>query len=118
VLILASEVKDLLPTQKVELKEDIYSEPPLEGGPQTTELTKDPIDSEQSIEVLNINPELLANKKKKLQDVITRNHWVFGLDNRLGHLDQPIQIPLKTGAQAISLPPFHASPTNWEVIDK
>jgi hypothetical protein len=34
----ASEVKDLLPTWKVELEEeDIYSEPPLEGGPKTAD---------------------------------------------------------------------------------
>jgi hypothetical protein len=115
----ASEVKDLLPTQKVELEEeDIYSEPPLEGGSKTAELPEDPVDSKQLIKVLNINPELPASKRKELQDVITRNQQAFGLDDRLGHLDQAIQIPLKAGAKEISLPPFHASPENREVIDK
>ena len=40
------------------------------------------------------------------------------MDNRLGHLDQAIHIPLKPGVKEISLPPFHASPANREVIDK
>ena len=99
-------------------EEDIYSEPPLEGGPKNAELPEDLIDSEWLIEVLNINPELPASERKELQDVITKNHQAFGLDDRLRHLDQPIQIPLKTGVKEISLPPFHASPANWEVIGK
>jgi len=102
----------------VELEEDIYSEPPLEGGPKTAELPEDRVDSKQLIEVLDINPELPASKKKELQDVITKNQRAFGLDDRLGHLDQAIQIPLKAEAKEISLPPFHASPANREVINK
>jgi hypothetical protein len=59
----------------VELEEeDIYSELPLEGGPKTTELPEDLIDSEWLIEVLDINPELPASKRKEHQDVITKNH--------------------------------------------
>ena len=82
------QVKGLLPTQKMELEEeDIYSEPPLEGGPKTSELSEDPIDSKRLINVLNINPELLASKRKELQDVITKNYQAFGLDDRLRHLE-------------------------------
>ena len=40
------------------------------------------------------------------------------LDNRLGHLGHAIHIPLKPRAKEISLPPFHASPANQEVINK
>jgi hypothetical protein len=67
-------VKDLLPTQKVDLeKEDLYSEPPLEGGPKVAELPEDPVDSERLIKALDINPELPASKRKEIQDVIVRN---------------------------------------------
>ena len=41
------------------------------------------------------------------------------MDDRLGHLlEHAIHIPLKPGVKEISLPPFHASPANREVIDK
>jgi hypothetical protein len=33
-------------------KEDIYSEPPVEGGPKVAELPEDRVDSERLIEVL------------------------------------------------------------------
>ena len=99
-------------------KEDIYSEPPVEGGPKVAELPEDHVDSERLIKVLNINPELLASKRKEIQDVIIKNQQALGLDNSLRHLDQTIKIPLKPDAKEISLPPFHASPTNREVVDK
>ena len=38
--------------------------------------------------------------------------------DHLGHLDHPIHIPLKPGAKEISLPPFHTSHANQEVINK
>ena len=50
--------------------------------------------------------------------MIVKNHRAFGLDDRLGHLDHAIHIRLKPRAKEISLPPFHASPANREVIDK
>jgi hypothetical protein len=60
--------------RKVDLeKEDIYSEPPVEGGPKVAELPEDCMDSERLIEVLNINPELPASKRKEIQDVIVKN---------------------------------------------
>jgi len=90
----------------------------LEGGPKVAELPKDFVDSKRLIEELNINPELPDNQRKKLQDIIVKNQRVFGLDNRLGHLDVKVQIPLKPEAKGVSLPPFHASPANQEVIDK
>src|SRR6267154_4441118 len=72
---IASKVKDLLPTQKVELeKEDIYSESPLEGGPKIAELPEDPVDSKRLIEALDINPELPARERKEIQDVIAKNY--------------------------------------------
>ena len=116
---MTSKVKDFLLTHKIDLeKEDIYSEALMEGGPKVAELSEDMIDCKRLIEALNINPELLAVEKERIQDVIVKNHWAFGLDDHLGHLDHAIHIPLKPGAKEISLPPFHASPANREVIDK
>ena len=107
---MTSKVKDFLLTHKIDLeKEDIYSEALMEGGPKVAELSEDMIDCKRLIEALNINPELLAVEKERIQDVIVKNHWAFGLDDHLGHPDHAIQI---------SLLPFHASPTNREVIDK
>jgi hypothetical protein len=115
----SSEVKNLLPTWKIELEEeDIYSEPPLEGGPKTAELPEELVDSKRLIEVLNINPELPTGKRKEIQDVIAKNYRAFGLDDRLRHLELAVQVPLKPEAKEISLPPFHASPANKEIIDK
>ena len=77
------------------------------------------MDSKRLIEVLDINPELPADKRKEIQDVIVKNQRAFGLDDRLGHLDQTIKIPLKLDdAKEVSLPLFYASLMNREVIDK
>ena len=114
-----SKVKDFLPTRKIDLKkEDIYSEAPMEGGPKVTKLLQDLVDSKRLIEALDIIPELLAVERDRIQEVIVKNHWAFGLDDRLGHLDHTIHIPLTPRAKKISLPPLHASPANQEVTDK
>ena len=42
----------------------------------------------------------------------------FSLDDRLGHLDAKVQIPLLLGAKPISLPPFPSSPAKKEEINK
>ena len=116
---MTSKVKEFLPTQKIDLeREDVCSEAPVEGGPKVAELLEDLVDSKRLIETLNINPELPAVEKDRIQEVIIKNHQAFGLDDHLGHLDHAIHIPLKPGAKEISLLPFHASPTNREVINK
>ena len=78
----------------------------MEGGHKVAELSEDLGDSKRLIKALIINLELPAVES---QDIIVKNHQGFGLDDRLGHLDHTIQI---------SLPPFHPSPTNREVINK
>ena len=116
---MTSKVKDFLPTWKIDLeKVDVYSEAPVEGGPKVAELSEDLVDSKRLIEVLNINPELPAVERNRIQEVIIENHQAFSLDDCLGHLDHAIHIPLKPGAKEFFLPPFHASPANREVIDK
>ena len=70
-----SKVKDFLPTRKIDLeKEDVYSEAPVEGGPKVAELSEDLVDSKRLIEVLNINPELPAVERDRIQEVIVKNH--------------------------------------------
>lgn len=112
----ASEVLGEIPSWFKE--EDALAEPPIEGGPKTAEGPEDTIPSSRLLEELDINPEISADKKRRLQEVIARNELAFGLDDRLGHLDAKVQIPLKPGAKEISLPPFGTSPANREVIDK
>ena len=75
---MTSKVKDFLPTQKIDLeKEDVYSEAPVEGGPKVAELSEDLVDSKRLIEVLDINPELLAVERDRIQEVIIKNHRAF-----------------------------------------
>ena len=50
--------------------EDVYSEVPVEGGPKVAKLSEYPVDSERLIEALDINPELPAAEKKRIQDVV------------------------------------------------
>src|ERR1700692_3750143 len=100
------------------MEEDPLSEPPLEGGPKVAELPEDFVDSKRLIEELDINPKLPDIQRKKLQDVIVKNQRAFGLDDQLGHLNVKVRIPLKLEAKEVSLPLFHASPANREVIDK
>ena len=58
---MTSKVKDFLPTRKIDLeKEDVYS--------------KALVDSKRLIEVLDINPELLAVERDRIQEVIITNH--------------------------------------------
>ena len=70
-----SKVKDFLPTQKIDLeKEDVYSEASVEGGPKVAELSEDLVDSKRLIEALNINAELPAVERDRIQEVIIKNH--------------------------------------------
>ena len=65
---MTSKVKDFLPMQKIDSeKEDVYSEAPVEGGPKVAELSEDLVDSKRLIEVLDINPELLAVERDRFK---------------------------------------------------
>ena len=72
---MTSKVKYFLPTRKIDLeKEDVYFEAPVEGGPKVAELSEDLVDSKRLLEVLNINPELPAVERDRIQEVIVKNH--------------------------------------------
>ena len=99
-------------------KEDPLTENPLEGGRKSYENNEDLITSDHLIEELDINPELPANKRHLLEQVLKSNQLSFGLDDCLGHLDAKVQIPLVLNSKPISLPPFPSSPAKREIIDK
>ena len=44
----------------------------MEGGPKVAELSEDLVDSKRLIEVLNINPELPAVERDRIQEVIEK----------------------------------------------
>jgi hypothetical protein len=115
----SSKAKDLSNSDKIiPMEEDPLSETTLKGGPKVAELPEDFVDSKGLIEELNINPKLLDIQRKKLQNVIVKNQRPFGLDDRLGHLNVKVQIPLKPEAKELCLPPFHTLPANQQVINK
>jgi len=99
-------------------EEDPLAEPPLEGGPKIYEVGEESISSTRLLEELDINPELPSEKRRRLEQVLTSNELAFGLDDRLGHLDARVQIPLVPNAKPISLPPFPTSPVKREIMDK
>ena len=84
VVTVTSKVKDFLPTRKIDLeREDVYSEAPVEGGPKVAELSEDLVDSKRLIEVLDINPELSAVERDRIQEVIIKNHlWTYSETQR------------------------------------
>jgi hypothetical protein len=108
----------LKPLPSYHSEEDPLAEEPLEGGPKIYEVGEETVNSNRLIEELDINPELPPIKKQRLERILKNNQIAFGLDDRLGHLDAKVQIPLNPGAKPISLPPFPSSPAKREVIDK
>ena len=46
----------------------------MEGGPKVTEMSEDLVDSKRLIEALDINPELPAVKRDRIQEVIIKNN--------------------------------------------
>ena len=99
-------------------KEDPLAEAPLEGGPKIYKVGEETISRTRLLEELDINPKLPPDKWQRLKEVLISNAAAFGLDDRLGHLDAKVQIPLIPGSKPISLPPFPSSPVKREVIDK
>ena len=63
-------------------------------------------------------PNLTQTQVQQVQEILERRKEVFGLDGRLGHYEEEVKIPLLPNKKPISIPPFQASPANWEVIDK
>src|ERR1700679_3073092 len=84
----------LRPLSSYHTKEDPLAEEPLEGGPKVYEVTEDSVSGSHLLEELYINPKLPLGKQLHLQQVIASNQIAFGWDDRLGHLDARVPIPL------------------------
>lgn len=114
-----SEVKTLQDASRRDYSSDEpLAEAPLVGGPKTAKMPPDSPSVEQLLEEVNISPNLTKDQTERLQEIIRKCREVFGIDRRLGHYAEEVNIPLLPNTKPISIPPFQASPANREVIDK
>src|SRR5260221_2620639 len=102
-----------------EEREHAESQPEQPAGPKTAEIPDFAlIPKEDLIKALDINPRLDSQQKKKVQDVLIRNHLAFSLDGRIGKYEEiQYEIRLTPDATPVSLPPYHASPEKRQAID-
>jgi hypothetical protein len=99
-------------------EDDPASEEPVEGGPKTAESPPESVESSKLLSELDFSKDLTPEQRKALEEVCTKNAKAFGLDGRLGTYKEQVVIPMKPGAEPVSLPQFPASPAKQEVIDK
>ncbi|KLO04390.1 hypothetical protein SCHPADRAFT_840661, partial [Schizopora paradoxa] len=93
---------------------------PAEGGPKTAETPPELCESDKLLEAINLSPDLNAEQRASIEEIVLKNADAFGLDGRLGHYDETfVEVPLKPGSSPISLPPFGASsPEKRKVMDE
>ncbi|EEB98511.1 hypothetical protein MPER_01964, partial [Moniliophthora perniciosa FA553] len=103
--------------QNVASPDDPTAQEPVEGGLKTAEVHIEDVSSDRLLNEVHISPDLHQEQRKALEEVIRINEKAFGLDGRLGNYAGRVDIPMKSGAQPVSLPPFPASPANREVMD-
>ncbi|KZS86565.1 hypothetical protein SISNIDRAFT_420744, partial [Sistotremastrum niveocremeum HHB9708] len=103
---------------KVKPDPDFPEGNPIEGGPKTAETPTDDVKSEDLLKSVDFSPDLNSGERKQLEEVVTKHPLAFGLDGRLGKHDSLVEIPLKSDAKPISLPPFPLSPASRDVMDK
>ena len=114
-----SEVKTLYDASRRDYTiEELSSEPPVEGGPKTAETPEEAISTDRLFEEVDISPNLDPAQRDQLQKLLERHREAFGLEGRLGHYAEEVEIPVIPNTKPISIPPYHASPANKEVIDK
>ena len=114
-----SEVKTLYDASRRDYTiEELSSEPPVEGGPKTAETPEEAISTDRLFEEVDISPNLDPTQRDQLQKLLERHREAFGLEGRLGHYAEEVEIPVIPNTKPISIPPYHASPANKEVIDK
>ena len=113
------EVKTLQDASRRDYSSDEpLAEPPIEGGPKTAEVPEELVPTVRLLKEVDISPKLTENQTKQLQEVLELHEEVFGLEGRLGHYAEEVEIPLLPNTKPISIPPFQVSPANREVIDK
>ena len=99
-------------------EEDPLAELPVEGGPKMAEMPEEVIPKVKLLQELDISTTLSQDQIQKIQSILMRHKGVFRLDSRLGNYAEEVRIPLILDTKLISVPPFHTSPANCEVIDK
>ena len=98
--------------------EDPASTDGAEGGPKTAEAPPEEIKENDLIKAVDFSEYLSEDQRIRLQQTVAKHKLAFSLNGRLGHYDAKVEIPLKTDAQPVSLPPFPASPVNRQVMDE
>ncbi|KAG6912359.1 hypothetical protein DXG01_015204, partial [Tephrocybe rancida] len=73
-------------------------------GPKTTALPDDEPLKGDVADLVNLGPDIPEDVKPKLIEVLRKNRRAFGLDGRLGQVDAKVDVPLKPGAQPVSVP--------------
>jgi hypothetical protein len=58
----------------------------LEGGPKSSEIEPEVVSSENLLETLDINPELMPEQRRQVEKVLLKCQGAFRLDGHLGHL--------------------------------
>ena len=99
-------------------KDDPLAEDPVEGGPKTSLSPDDDVEGFKLLEAVDISPDLSTDQRSRISALISKHASAFGLDGRLGNYPSKVEVEMKPGTTPISLPPFHASPANREVINK
>ncbi|KAK1215716.1 hypothetical protein PQX77_021659 [Marasmius sp. AFHP31] len=98
--------------------DDPTAEEPVEGGLKTAEVGLDEVSSEKLLSEVHISSEVTTEQQQQLEKVLKDNSSAFGLDGQLGEYPGKVEVPMKLGAQPVSLPPFPASSANREVMNK
>lgn len=98
--------------------EDPLSELPVEGRPKTAEVLEEDIPEARLLQELDISTSLSQEQIVMIQHILVKHKEIFGLDGRLGSYAEEVKISLMPDSKPISIPPFHASPANREVINK
>nr|GAT42354.1 predicted protein [Mycena chlorophos] len=70
------------------------------------------------MEAVNLGPDIPEHIRPGLEEVLRKNERAFGIGGRLGVTTEKATIPLKPGAQPVSLPMYAASPAKREAIDQ
>ena len=90
----------------------------MEGGPKTAETPEEFIPANQLLKEVDISPNLTSTQRDQIRCILKAHEDAFGLEGRLGHYDEEVDIPVIPNTKPISIPPYQASPANREVIDK
>ncbi|KIM42490.1 hypothetical protein M413DRAFT_70449, partial [Hebeloma cylindrosporum] len=104
------------PSRKLYPEADRFNEPPLEGGPKTSEIPPEDVLEENFLIEIDISKELSTEKRRVFEAMLVRNRNAFGINGQLGNYPGEVEIPVIEGTKPVCIPPFGESPANREVI--